>query len=52
MWTDDQTCKFEINIEDTIFETRVYGFNVEPLELRILFNELMEMYKFSELKKR
>lgn len=50
MWTDDQTCKFEIHLEDSIFRTRVYGFNEEPLELRILFNELMELYKFSELK--
>ena len=50
MWTDDQTCKFEIHLEDTILKTRVYGFTEEPLELRILFNELMEMYKLSELK--
>ncbi len=50
MWTDDQTCKFEIHLEGTIFKTSVYGFNEEPLELRILFNELMEIYKFSDLK--
>lgn len=50
MWTDYQTCDISIQTKDTIYKTSVYGFNKEPLELRILFNELMELYKHTEMK--
>ena len=50
MWTDDQTCKLEIHLKDTVYKTRVYGLYKEPIELRIIFNELMELYKFCDLR--
>jgi len=50
-WTDDQTCGIMIKTSDTTYESSVYGFDKEPIELRILFHRLMELYKNVELKK-
>lgn len=50
MWTDDQTLKLTMKFDKGLVKTRVYGFNNEPIELRILFNELMEMYKSIDMK--
>lgn len=50
-WTDDQTCGVMIKTIDTTYECSAYGFDKEPIELRILFHSLMELYKNVELKK-
>ena len=50
LWTDDQTCILTINSNNRTVKTNVYGFNKEPIELRILFNELMELYKSIDMK--
>ena len=49
-WTDDQTCGVLIQTTDTIYKSSAYGFDEEPVELRILFHTLMELYKDVELK--
>ena len=49
-WTDDQTCGVLIQTKDTIYKSSAYGFDEEPVELRILFHTLMELYKDVELK--
>lgn len=49
-WTDDQTCGVLIQTKDTIYKSSAYCFNEEPVELRILFHTLMELYKNVELK--
>ncbi len=49
-WTDDQTCGVLIQTIDTIYKSSAYGFDEEPVELRILFHTLMELYKDVELK--
>jgi len=48
-WTDDQTCGVLIHTKDTIYKSSAYGFYEEPVELRILFHTLMELYKNVEL---
>ncbi len=48
-WTDDQTCGVLIQTKDTIYKSSAYGFDEEPVELRILFHTLMELYKNVEL---
>ncbi|MFZ1633516.1 MAG: DUF6438 domain-containing protein [Chitinophagales bacterium] len=48
-WTDDQTCGVLIQTKDTIYKSSAYGFDQEPVELRILFHTLMELYKNVEL---
>jgi len=50
-WTDDQTCGIIIETKNGTYESSAYGFNEEPIELRILFHRLMELYKNVELKK-
>jgi len=50
-WTDDQTCGVSIKTKERTYESSAYGFNEEPIELRILFHRLMELYKNVELKK-
>ncbi len=50
-WTDDQTCGVIIKTKNGTYESSAYGFNEEPIELRILFHRLMELYKNVELKK-
>jgi len=50
-WTDDQTCGISIKTKDKTYESSAYGFNKEPIELRILFHRLMELYKKVEMKK-
>ncbi|HLO54962.1 MAG TPA: DUF6438 domain-containing protein [Saprospiraceae bacterium] len=50
-WTDDQTCDISIQTKDTVYTSSVYGFDKEPIELRILFHELMELYKHIDMRK-
>ena len=51
MWTDDVTYDISIHTNDSIYKTEIYGFDKEPMELRILINELMELYKHTEMRK-
>jgi hypothetical protein len=44
-WTDDQTESIVILTADKRIGTSVYGFDKEPVELRILFHKLSELYK-------
>ncbi len=48
-WTDDQTCFLTVNTPQGTYNTKVYGFDKEPIELRIVFNELLELYKSIDL---
>lgn len=50
-WTDDQTCGVLIKTNDTTYQSSAYGFDKEPIELRLLFHKLMELYKNVELQK-
>jgi hypothetical protein len=50
-WTDDQTCGIVIDYDNKLFHSRVYGFDQEPIELRILFHKLIEIYKSIDLEK-
>lgn len=50
-WTDDQTCGIAIKTNKKTYESSAYGFDKEPIALRILFHRLMELYKSVELKK-
>lgn len=50
-WTDDQTCGIFIKTTDTTYKSSAYGFDREPIELRILFHKLTEVYKNVTLKK-
>lgn len=43
-WTDDQQWGLRITYADQSTEVHVYGYDKEPLELRILFNLLMDLY--------
>ncbi|MGS2760817.1 DUF6438 domain-containing protein [Sinomicrobium sp. M5D2P9] len=49
-WTDDQACRIKIETDKKTYESSVYGFDKEPVALRILFHKLMETYKNAELK--
>ncbi|MGS2741072.1 DUF6438 domain-containing protein [Sinomicrobium sp. M5D2P17] len=49
-WTDDQACRIKIETAKKTYETSVYGFDKEPVALRILFHKLMETYKTARLK--
>ena len=49
-WTDDQACRIKIETDENTYETSVYGFDKEPVALRILFHKLMETYKTARLK--
>lgn len=49
-WTDSQTCGVKIKTSTNEIESSAYGLNKEPVELRILFHRLMEVYKVAELK--
>lgn len=48
-YTDAQTTTIIIETSNGVFKTLVYGYDEEPIELRILINELMRIYKVSEL---
>ncbi len=50
-WTDDQTCGVRIKTVDTTYESGAYGYDKEPIELRILLHRLIELYKHVDLKK-
>lgn len=50
-WTDDQTCGILIKTKNNAYESSVYGFDQEPIELRMFFHKLMELYKNTALKK-
>lgn len=49
-WTDDQTCCIQLEYPSKKIHTCVYGYNQEPIELRILFHKLLEIYKVANLK--
>lgn len=44
-WTDDQTCAIKIKTADKIYQTSVYGFDSEPIEVRLLIEKLKGLYK-------
>lgn len=50
-WSDDQTCGISIIIPGKTIRTAVYGYNKEPVELRILLNYMMQLYQNCDLKK-
>jgi len=52
-WTDDQTCRIKIKLKDSdkIYKSKIYGFDREPVELRILLHKLMEVYKSANMEK-
>ena len=47
---DEQTIRLIIEFDNDTIETTVYGFKDEPVELRLLFHYLMELYKEVDLK--
>ncbi len=48
-WTDDQKCCLSLEYKEGIIKTCAYGQYEEPLELRILFHSLIELYKQLDL---
>jgi hypothetical protein len=48
-WTDDQTCGVYIQTKEKTYESSAYGYHKEPLALRMLFHELMELYREIDL---
>ena len=50
-WTDDQTSGINIISGSREYISTAYGYDKEPIELRILLNHLMELYKKINLKK-
>lgn len=50
-WTDDQTKYLLIETKDTIIRTKTYGDFMQPVELSLLMNNLMDIYKGLNLKK-
>lgn len=48
-WTDDQACRIKIETDKKTYESSVYGFDKEPIALRILLHKLMETYKTAQL---
>jgi hypothetical protein len=50
-WTDDQTCAVMITAPGMQIHASVYGYDKEPVELRILMNYLAKLYKRIHLKK-
>ncbi|RAV30171.1 hypothetical protein DN748_05085 [Sinomicrobium soli] len=49
-WTDDQACRIKIETGKGMYESSVYGFDKEPVALRMLLHKLMETYKTATLK--
>ena len=49
-WTDDQTACITLEYTTNKVQSCAYGFDEEPVELRILLHHLMELYKHIELK--
>ncbi len=49
-WSDDQTAGIVIITKDKQIESAAYGFDKEPVELRVLFHKLSELYKTVPLK--
>lgn len=48
-WTDDQHCLIVIDYDDKRLESSVYGFNKEPIELRMLFGEIFKVAEMLEI---
>lgn len=48
-WTDDQTCCIGLEFKNNSVNSCAYGYYKEPLELRILFHTLIELYKHLDL---
>jgi len=49
-WTDDQSCGINIITKDRKINSTAYGYDKEPVELRLLFNYLMVLNKRLHLK--
>ena len=49
-WTDDQTRSVTIETSDSTIKTYAYGTYLEPVELTILLDNLIDLYKRSDLK--
>lgn len=49
-WTDDQTRSLTIETSDSTIKTYAYGTYLEPIELTILLDNLIDLYKRSDLK--
>ena len=50
-WTDDQECGVIIQTKSGKYQCSAYGFDKEPIELRLLFHKLMNIYKNVDLVK-
>jgi hypothetical protein len=50
-WTDDQECGVTIKTGKKTYVSSAYGIDKEPVELRILFHKLMEVYKIANMEK-
>jgi hypothetical protein len=50
-WTDDQTRYLLIETNDTVISTRAYGTYDQPIELTIIMDNMMDLYKRLKLKK-
>jgi hypothetical protein len=50
-WTDDQICGVKIVTANKTIISSAYGYDKEPVELRILFTYIMNLYKYTNLKK-
>lgn len=50
-WSDDQACGVSIVIPGKTIHTTVYGYDKEPVELRILLNYMLQLYQYCDLKK-
>ncbi len=51
IWSDDVKYDISIHTNNSMYKTEIYGFDKEPIELRILIHELMELYKHTEMRK-
>ena len=48
-WTDDQNCIVTIQTKDKTYKSSAYGFNKEPIALRILFQQLQQLHQENTL---
>ena len=48
-WTDDQTCGLYMVYGNDTLHTSAYGFDKEPIELRLLFHFMMELPQLAQL---
>jgi hypothetical protein len=50
-WKDDQSCSIDISYDNKKLHSSVYGYDKEPIELRILIQKFFKLYSQLELKK-